>query len=634
MQHVQQELLEKVLTLTRDPRTILSALAASKALRAAAAQLIECLVVKDGSPAAHIWQTFPHASRIKVISSYIVEYLDHLQYFESLLATLPARIYGFEDSTKAKFHSVEASVSYAQALAASSFSSNLRSVKIGMPLLTPAAADIILQGLPQLQEAVLGIRVPPPASRAAADQPVWRPKPGSCSELLKLDLDFESGPTNVLDLSGLSSATKLQQLLVRRGTVSSITALQALVGLQRFEAHCEVDAATWAVLAKLPSLHTIKIWVLEIGADAPAAAVTRLECSCLDRTHNKAQLPGCLARQLPLLQQLHVAVLRFHDPTDLFTALQGHQQLRELSGNGIPACWSADWALLAALPRLQRADLGGFESCVEIDESAPAAAALHTLESTDFDLLHSDEQLPGCLARQLPQVQRMRLASSPMDHGKLATALQGHQQLRELLCHEEAFLPAAWATMAGLPRLEMLHALTVHIGEWAPEAAALHTLVCDGFIKLQYMHHPLLLGCLDEQAPQLQLLKAKRAHMSCLAAALEGHQQLQSLHIQEDDERLGLDPGQHHDVLTDLASCSRLQELSVPARAVTAAGCAALAAGACRESLRGLELRWGASWQRASGVHLLSAGLPAMCSPCQLGLTVILLAKLGHWPLL
>jgi hypothetical protein len=319
------------------------------------------------------------------------------------------------------------------------------------------------------------------------------------------------------------------------------------------------------------------------------------------------------------------------EPSQLATALQGHQQLKELQAfkqvtgdhylelsDGeftgpphmlapTPTSWDpAAWALLAALPALERAALYK----VSIDASAPAAAALHTLEcERGWMLMNSAEQLPGCLALQLPQVQRMQPPCN-LDVMQLATALQGHQHWpRELHCAGKDCSAAAWALLAALPRLETLHA-TLTIDASAPAAAALHQIECSGAIRLQHTQQQLP-GCLARQLPQQQHLQAGCAHLSALAAALQGHQQLQHLHTVLDDASCGPDPGQQHEVLADLASCSRLQVLYVPAKAATAEGCAALAAGACRHCISFVELLEG-TVEPACLAPLLSAAMPAM----------------------
>jgi hypothetical protein len=168
---LQQELLEQVLRLAGDPRNILNALAASKALRLAAAQLVDCIVIRDVVPPAPTWQTFLRATRIRIHRSRHGN--EHLEFLRAILATLPFGITAIEDlddsNAKLARPSLEASLSFAQALVASACCSNLVFVRLSSGLLMPEAADIILEGLPRLQEMHLSA-IPSQAST------VWSPK--------------------------------------------------------------------------------------------------------------------------------------------------------------------------------------------------------------------------------------------------------------------------------------------------------------------------------------------------------------------------------------------------------------------------------------------------------------------------
>jgi hypothetical protein len=270
-------------------------------------------------------------------------------------------------------------------------------------------------------------------------------------------------------------------------------------------------------------------------------------------------------------------------------------------------CSAASWALLAKLPSLQTLEMYR----LEIGAGAPAAAVKH-LESVRLRLLHTEEQLPGCLARQLPQLQHACLDG--IDTARLATALQGHQQLRELVTARDYWGTAALALLVSLPQLQMLLVYWFDVDAISERVApALHTLQFD-YLHFEKLDELQLAGCLARQLPQLCKLVAARCQLHLLASALQGHQQLR--HLEAEAYRGGLygpGPDWQHDVLVDLASCSRLQELSVGVETemVTAAGCAALAAGACRESLTVVELR-GAAVEPAHVAVLLAAGMPAL----------------------
>jgi hypothetical protein len=213
---LQQELLEHVLRMTHDGSTIFSALSSSKALRDAARQLIELLVAKQDLVPATTWGTLPSATRLKIKQHSNAS--DHLDFLAQQLALLPCHVSTIEDVTiipaDPPHPSPPASLAFAQALVASACSISLLAVRLSSALLTPAAEDIILQGLPRLQEASLGVCVGPRSGPYHMPlQQVWRPKADCYCELLTLQVwahDTTDTDYLAVDLSGLSTATKLQ----------------------------------------------------------------------------------------------------------------------------------------------------------------------------------------------------------------------------------------------------------------------------------------------------------------------------------------------------------------------------------------------------------------------------------------
>ncbi len=511
---LQQELLEHVLRLTKDRGTMLSALVSSKALSDAAKQVVELLVAKQDLLPPAQWDEFPSATRLKI--SRRSKANDHLNFLVQQMALLPSHVTSIEDvavvDAAQRQPSPSGSLAFTKALLASACSRGLLAVKLH--LMTPAAADIILQGLPRLQHAVLGIYMCPTST--PLEQRVWRPKADRCQELLTLQV-WARIDHMLLDLSGLSAATKLQRLAVQHAARAvNITALQALTDLQHLDmlsTSCYADS--WAVLAaRLTKLATVKLTCLEIDARTP-----------------------------------------------------------------------------------------------------PAASVTHVHTATRLRLQHSEVQLRGCLARQLPQLQHLQQGdyTEPM---QLASALQGHPQLRELHTRHQVWPAAAWALLAALPRLETLVAETLTVDASIPAAAALRNLECRLMFYLAYAAEQELAGCLARQLPQLQHLVAKSTtslpHQ--VAAALQGHQQLRriSMHLDRGQQPAPAPRQQEQELVSALASCSRLQEVDLRGclGRISAAVCAALAAGACRESLRVVRLRGTAVDPSCLGPML--RGMPAL----------------------
>lgn len=418
---LQQDLLQCILRLVSDRHTIRHALAASRALREATAQLIETLVSTDDPLPAHMWDFFPNATGLIIRATDLGP--DYIFYLADLLATLPPRVDAIDASGFPESQNPDDSVIFAQALAESACSSNIRSLHAISVRVTPKAADIIVQALPALQDLCLHMA-------SGSGPPWWGPKPGCCKELERLCVS-SSHPSVMMDLSSLSAATKLQHLEFFNMQLRNLTALQALTNLQHLKAlRTPCNATAWAALATLSKLQTVEVQSLELGIAAPASGVTRLMlCHELYLLYDPDQLLGCLARQLPQLQQMYLGVA---GGTELMVkvlviALYGHQQLRELEA-GCLECSADTWlALRNGLPRLE---LLGVDS-LSIGAASPAAAALHTLRcDRRLALQHTWEQLPGCLAQQLPQLRTATVGAT--DLRALAVALVGHQQLQRL----------------------------------------------------------------------------------------------------------------------------------------------------------------------------------------------------------
>jgi hypothetical protein len=110
--------------------------------------------------------------------------------------------------------------------------------------------------------------------------------------------------------------------------------------------------AGWRTLAGLPKLQSVLLGGLALG-EAPACGVTRLVLAGepLALALPRAALPGCLARQLPRLQELRAGGCELQQ---LCAALRDHPALRALEAAGGAAGGGAPWprGALASLPAL------------------------------------------------------------------------------------------------------------------------------------------------------------------------------------------------------------------------------------------------------------------------------------------
>jgi hypothetical protein len=339
-----------------------------------------------------VWVKFSAARKVLVTPPGRCTAAEYLHVVQQLLAELPSRIheicikrlqgqgYRWPPGDSALF---------VQQLLTAAFASSLRCLTLDQGI-TTAAANTILSQLPSLQQVSLLISDAPNSTDTRSTQR-WHPS-ADLAHLTALNLRCSS--SLLVDISGLGSATRLQALHISDAAADSLPALSLLTALQDVSievstrsaalpsAQCfatlrqlrtlsmpqvECSAATWRALASLPSLQTIELDKLTIDASAPPAAVTALRkrqpscveqygaCATLQLQHAAQELRGCLARQLPCLQQLAAASPSL---SDLATALQGHSGLRQLhffGSSDTDVAWPAP--LLCQLPALQRLTL-------------------------------------------------------------------------------------------------------------------------------------------------------------------------------------------------------------------------------------------------------------------------------------
>ncbi len=254
-------------------------------------------------------------------------------------------------------------------------------------LSSTAAADVILQRLPNLQHVSFDNLMEAPAGSLPAHDSSWRP----LADLSNMAgrLRAWSPDVGVMDLSGLSSASKLQQLdsgvlnpktlkdinsYANLAAISSLTSLHtlqldsvvpyevsaaqaqantALRGLRSLTAtRSGCPATSWSALARLPAFEDVSLGSITLCAAVPAAAATSMTSQSLLLEQTAAALPGCLARQLGSFDACAA------DMQQVVTAAQGHRTLQELQLRGpAPAAGepSVAWQLnsLSEMPALQ-----------------------------------------------------------------------------------------------------------------------------------------------------------------------------------------------------------------------------------------------------------------------------------------
>jgi hypothetical protein len=186
----------------------------------------------------------------------------------------------------------------------------------------------------------------------------------SASKLRQLTI---TGPARISDMSALGALSSMQQLTIEQQPSLPPAAAAGLRGLHQELQQLRVPkvdccAAAWRALASLPKLETIELCSICIDEHAPAAgALTKLvgqQAGGSARLHLQqpsALLPGCLARQLPQLQELSATG---SNVAELAAALGGVTNLRRLRAAARGDA-GREWpgGLLARLPQLQALDL-------------------------------------------------------------------------------------------------------------------------------------------------------------------------------------------------------------------------------------------------------------------------------------
>lgn len=288
--------------------------------------------------------------------------------------------------------------------------------------------------------------------RYAPSQPTFSFLHQTLRLILELPERIESIDFSELRLSIISAAESMQLALqmvasacrnsIKRLSLIHVTSTDAvdviLRGLPHLQHVCfenrflaPLSSTTWRPSADLSSLAYLKIWstMIPIFDLAGLSTARQLQhCEILSETFTGLSALSSLAS----LQSLHLSSVQQIEvtPAQALAISAGLQQLSSLTATNFN--WpAASWAALASLPSLADIHLHN----VTIDAAAPAAAAATSLACHRLHLEQQPEGLlPGCLARQLPRLQRLSVSNT----GTVAclqqalAALRGHTALQRL----------------------------------------------------------------------------------------------------------------------------------------------------------------------------------------------------------
>lgn len=225
--HLQLDLVSYILQLTGHRRSILNARLASSLLRDAANAVIKDLRAPDGTMPPGMWRVFPSACRLVCVRGDRVTAEVFLRNLMDLFQSLPERLKGVDINAHA-YGTSAGTMSSAQSFVTSACSNSITNFTIQQLHITAAAADAILTGFKNLQNAHLsGLGIPHGAA------PTWRPSADLSHMAGKLSL-LCSGHM-ALDLAGLSTASKLHSLRLDAGSFINLQAISSLTSLRTLQ---------------------------------------------------------------------------------------------------------------------------------------------------------------------------------------------------------------------------------------------------------------------------------------------------------------------------------------------------------------------------------------------------------------
>ncbi len=402
--------------------------------------------------------------------------------------------------------STEQGLALAHALLGSCCSAGLRALCVEERL-PPAAAEALLGGLAALREASLsvgGCQQPPSEDKSGGSSRAlawpWRLDADvrglesltlRCNQSVLLDMASLAGAGRLTELvlvdcrkplnwAAAGALTSLRSLALRQSASAiapSVRRLACLAPLQQLESLELVggscSAADWPHLAALPKLTFLKLHRLVVSEQQQAqqaqqqqqrarqlpSAIESLHITdCLAFQVEPGRAPGCLARQLPALQEL-VAQVECLD--QLACALQGHPTLDLLLVTAYQdeqppeRAWPRQ--LLRQLPALQ--DVTLYDSRLEPGALLADLAGCAALQSLHIEA--PEEQQPAALAAPGPlaalavgeaarSLRRLHLGSSAcvFEPREVAALLCGSMPLLE-----EVQLAVAVPEVFGTPAL-------------------------------------------------------------------------------------------------------------------------------------------------------------------------------------
>jgi hypothetical protein len=470
-------------------------------LKKAVADSISTLQLRLGAPEqtmilpAGAWHIYQCAKQLIVISLGSYTGSNFLETLLQLIPTWPARLEALRSAEPGTTYSHgPRSMDLASALLQAPFSQALRELDLSHSIISTAAADALLSGLPALTHAALGVR-------GTEDEP-WSPAVPPRLASLQLSNGKQTGSMWMskplpIDTSALAAATALQGLKLRGNlhlhSYTSLGQLTALTSLwldhasddlqaaAREEAEQQLEQAQAAADALHQQVSDRVRVVSDLESDLSHLQWRRNDyddeepCAGAE-AEAAAQLDADMVK---VRQQLAQARAAMHELFEPLSAAREQQSAAE------QACFDAEqqlkerrWRLLAQLPRLQ--------SYTAAELQVPACMATEPLQQ--LTALRARMCLPHvrsrhqkcCLARALPQLRELHCEglrprswgqSSGARSSEMVEALAGHTQLRVLHTDpQENPVQHGLAWSEGqLQRLPALEELCLQYGGIGPE---------------------------------------------------------------------------------------------------------------------------------------------------------------------
>jgi hypothetical protein len=338
------------------------------------------------------------------------------------LSSCPASLLDIELSDHGKV------VTGVAALTASPCAGTLRRLSLEFADIVVRDIDVLLRGLPALEQLVVHGRMWPqelgepgqpvrlssfPGTLQQLEVQEWRgygmaeegflildaaALAACCPQLRAVRLTL--GRSQLCNIGSISSWAALESLELHLGDLEHdlmeqvAAAASQLQRLQRLKLHAYVSTSSqlWAQLASMPALRSLELHRLCVDSvAAPSASIRRLAATLHLRQLPAEQLDGCLAVLLPGLEQLE-SMLDDNTATRAMSAVRSHPMLQQLSLSGIDSRAAQPWGqqqILRSMPRLRTLSLSQVQpgllgalledasGCAQLQELRLVISAMH-----------------------------------------------------------------------------------------------------------------------------------------------------------------------------------------------------------------------------------------------------------------